>query len=235
MRKAVFFDLDGTLLPLHMDEFTKTYFSLIQKSGFIDLFGKDGQKVFGSGIYAILNNDGRLLNRDIFLQTVTAASGLDPNAIQDHMDRFYANEFTALKACTHVEERAVETVNVFKKKGYRLILSTNPIFPSAATNARIEWAGLNVNDFEYVSYYDNSHYCKPNLEYFKEILDHTGLQADECYVVGNDVAEDMCAVELGFEGFLVLDNVIGDLGKVPPCVQGNYSDLLDFAKNLPPV
>ena len=235
MRKAVFFDLDGTLLPLHMDEFTKTYFSLIKKSGFIDLFGKDGQKVFGSGIYAILNNDGALLNRDTFLQTVTAASGLDADIIEAHMDRFYASEFSALKACTHREERAVEAVSVLKDKGYRLILSTNPIFPAAATNARIAWAGLNADDFEYVSYYDNSHYCKPNLEYFKEILDYTGLKADECYVIGNDVTEDMCAVALGFEGFLVLDNVIGDLGKVPSCVQGNYSDLLSFAKNLPSV
>ncbi len=235
MRKAVFFDLDGTLLPLHMDEFTKTYFSLIKQSGFIDLFGTDGEKVFGSGIYAILNNDGALLNRDIFLKTVSAASRLDTDAIQSYMDRFYTNDFSALKSCSHVEESAVKTVAVLKSKGYRLILSTNPIFPASATNARIEWAGLDVNDFEYVSYYDNSHYCKPNLEYFKEILDHTGLKADDCYVVGNDVVEDMCAVSLGFEGFLVLDNMIGDLGKVPPCVQGNYSDLLSFAKNLPPV
>jgi hypothetical protein len=34
---------------------------------------------------------------------------------------------------------------------------------------------------------------------------------------------------------LMLDNMIGDLGKVPSCVQGNYSDLLSFAKKLPPV
>jgi len=218
-----------------MDEFVKTYFSLVKKSGFIELFGKDGGKVFGSGIYAILNNDGTLLNRDVFLRSVTAASGLSADAILTHTNKFYNTEFSALQACTHVEARAVDTVNVLKSKGYRLILSTNPIFPPAATNERIKWAGLCVDDFEYVSYYDNSHYCKPNLEYFKEILDHTGLKADECYVVGNDVAEDMCAVTLGFEGFLVLDNVIGDIRKVPPCVQGNYSDLLSFAKNLPPV
>jgi HAD superfamily hydrolase (TIGR01549 family) len=235
MRKAVFFDLDGTLLPLDMERFTKSYFELVQRSGFLDVFGKDGQKVFGSGIYAILNNDGAMLNRDIFLKVVTGATGTAAAVILKHMDTFYADEFSKIRSCSRSDERAIETVQILKEKGYRLILSTNPIFPSAATDMRIEWAGLSPDDFEYVSYYDNSHYCKPNLEYFKEILDHTGLKASDCYVVGNDVLEDMSAVSLGFEGYLVLDNMIGDLGKVPPCVQGNYSDLLSFAKKLPPV
>ena len=235
MRKAVFFDLDGTLLALNMERFTKMYFSLVENCGFYKLFGDDGKRVFGSGIYAILNNNGAMLNRDIFLKVVSEASGANPDAILDHMDAFYINEFPKIRACAHSDERAVETVRILKEKGYRLILSTNPIFPSSATNVRIEWAGLSPDDFEYVSYYDNSHYCKPNLEYFKEILDHTGLAAKDCYVIGNDVREDMGATTLGFEGFLLLDNVIGDLGRVPPCKQGNYSDLLSFAKNLPPV
>ncbi len=235
MRKAVFFDLDGTLLALDMEQFSKTYFSLVENCGFYDLFGRDGRRIFGSGIRAILNNDGTMLNRDVFLKVVSEASDADPDAILKHMDAFYANEFPKIRACSHSDVRAIETVRILKEKGYRLILSTNPIFPSSATNVRIEWAGLDLDDFEYVSYYDNSHYCKPNLEYFKEILDRTGLSAEECYVVGNDVLEDMSATALGFEGFLVLDNVIGDLGKVPPCVQGNYSDLLSFAKNLPQV
>ncbi len=235
MRKAVFFDLDGTLLSLDMEQFTKMYFSLVEGCGFYDLFGEDGRKVFGSGIYAILNNTGAMLNRDIFLKVVSEASGADPDVILESMDAFYATEFPKIKACSRSDERAIETVRLLREKGYRLILSTNPIFPSAATNVRIEWAGLSPDDFEYVSYYDNSHYCKPNLEYFKEILDRTELKAEDCYVVGNDVLEDMGATALGFEGFLVLDNVIGDLGKVPSCVQGNYSDLLSFAKSLPPV
>lgn len=235
MRKAVFFDLDGTLLPLDMEQFTKSYFALVERCGFFDLFGNNGKKVFGSSLYAILNNSGALTNKDLFHQTLTQDSGIGVDTLMAHMDAFYSNEFPNVKSCTHSDERAIESVRILKGKGYRLVLSTQPIFPSAVTDMRIEWAGLHPKDFEYVSYDDNSHYCKPNPEYFKEILDHTGLKADECFVVGNDVIEDMGAVSLGFEGFLVLDNVIGDLRKVPPCVQGNYSDLLSFAKNLPPI
>ena len=235
MRKAFFFDLDGTLLPLDMDTFTRTYYMQIQKSGFFDLLGENGEKTFGQGVYAMLLNDGRMLNKDAFLKTVTEASGKESGQIIAHMDRFYENDFIKVKDSSQADLRVAETIKVLKDKGYRLILSTNPLFPPLATNMRIEWAGLSPNDFEYISYYDNSHFCKPNLEYFNEVLGVTGLKAEECYVVGNDVRDDLSAVTLGFEAFLVIDHVIGDLKEVSECMQGNYSDLLSFAKSLPQI
>lgn len=235
MKKAVFFDLDGTLLALDMDQFTRAYFELVSQCGFFDLFGENGKMLFGSAIHAVLNNDGALTNKELFYRTLAAASRVGAQTLHAHLDAFYKDAFPRIRGCTRSDVRAVETVRVLQQKGYRLVLSTQPVFPSAVTNMRIEWAGLKPCDFEYISYDDNSHYCKPNLEYFKEILAHTGLEAAECHIVGNDVREDMGAVALGFDGFLVLDNVIGDLGKVPPCAQGNYSELLSFAKSLPPV
>lgn len=235
MRKAVFFDLDGTLLPLDMDAFTKAYYTQVQKSGFFELIGENGKDIFGRGVYAMLGNDGRLLNRDIFLKTIEGASGKDSALVLAHMNGFYEKEFLHLETCAYAEKRVAQTIEVLKDKGYRLMLTTNPLFPPQATNARIKWAGLSPDDFEYITYYDNSHYCKPNLEYFKEVLNATGLKAQDCYVVGNDTRDDLCAVALGFKAFLVTNHVIGDLGKVPECVQGDYSDLLDFAKSLPKV
>ena len=235
MRKAFFFDLDGTLLPLDMDAFTRTYYTLIKKSGFFDMIGEKGEEIFGKGVGAMLFNDGSQLNKDAFLETVSAASGKSRQTLLSHMERFYETEFDKVRDCAHADPRVAETIRVLKDKGYRLVLTTNPLFPPLATNMRIEWAGLKPDDFEYITYYDNSHYCKPNPEYFKEVLNVTGLEAHECYVVGNDVCDDLSAVALGFKAFLVLDHVIGDLGKVPECVQGDYSDLLSFAKSLPQI
>ena len=92
-----------------------------------------------------------------------------------------------------------QTVDILKQKGYRLVLATNPLFPPVATNQRVAWAGLSPHDFEYISYYDNSSYCKPSPKYYHEILDALQLRADECYIVGNDTKEDMSAMALGFE------------------------------------
>ena len=85
----------------------------------------------------------------------------------------------------------------------------------------------------HISYYDNSRYCKPSPGYFTEILDKLGLSAEQCYMVGNDVKDDMSAIALGFEGFLLTDHLIGDKGKVIKCKKGDYSELLKLVKSLP--
>lgn len=236
MRKAFFFDLDGTLLPLEMEAFSKVYLEGVKKSGFINkICESQGEEIFGKAVYAMLQNDGKVLNSDVFFQIIERLSTIERKDLHPHMNSFYENEFKQVKQCTRKEERVIQIIKELQQKGYRLVLATNPLFPPVATNQRIEWAGLSPKDFEYISYYDNSSYCKPNPKYYLEILDSMGLNADECYMVGNDIRDDMSAVALGFKGFLVLDYLIGDIEKVPECEQGDYSKLLDFVRSLPPV
>ena len=82
-----------------------------------------------------------------------------------------------------------------------------------ATESRMKWAGLDSGDFEYVSSYENSHFCKPSLGYYREILDKLSIRADECLMVGNDADEDMIAKELGMQVFLLTDCLINKSGK----------------------
>ena len=77
------------------------------------------------------------------------------------------------------------------------MLATNPLFPPTATQSRIRWAGLTPEDFEFITTYDNSSFCKPNPDYYREILGKLNLNAGECLMVGNDVGEDMIARTLG--------------------------------------
>lgn len=235
MRKAVFFDLDGTLLPLDMEGFLNAYYTQIKKSGLYKLLGKNGEKAFGKAVYAMLANNGRALNRDVFFETLRSLTNADLAKVKDWTDKFYAREFLHLKSCANPSGDAISAVMLLKRKGYRLILATNPLFPPFATCKRIEWAGLSPGDFEYISHYENSHYCKPSQEYFKEILDVSGLSADECYFIGNDVRDDMACIKLGFEGFLVTDHIIGDTREVPQCKKGDYLAFLSFTESLPPV
>ncbi|MGI5848647.1 MAG: HAD family hydrolase [Christensenellales bacterium] len=236
MRKAFFFDLDGTLLPMDMEMFFQLYFKGVRKSGLFNRISEEqGEEIFSKAVYEMLANDGRALNKDVFFQAIENASGVKSDLLMRYMDRFYDNEFKQVKKSTCTNESVCQIIEELKKKGYRLILATNPVFPRKATDQRIEWAGLLPKDFEYISYYDNSSYCKPNPKYYTEILRNTRLSADECYIVGNDVAEDMSAVALGFKGFLVLDHVIGDIRKVPQCDMGDYSKLLDLVRNLQPI
>ena len=236
MRKAVFFDLDGTLLPLDMELFSRLYFAAVEDSGLMEhIHPTEGRAIFGEGIYAMLGNDGRRSNADVFFEIALRRSALSRPGFEALMDGFYRGGYRHMRQSTHRDARVPQIVSALKGKGYRLILSTQPVFPPIATNQRVEWAGLSPQDFEYISYYDNSNWCKPNLGYYREILQKTGLGAQECYIVGNDVREDMCAVALGFEGFLLTEQLIGNLEDAPECQKGDYSALAGFAKDLPPI
>ena len=92
--------------------------------------------------------------------------------------------------------------------GLRVALATNPIFPAVATQSRIRWAGLESEDFELYTTYENIGYCKPNPDYYREIAKRLGVSPEGCLMVGNDVTEDMVASETGMQVFLLTDCLI---------------------------
>jgi len=236
LRDTFFFDLDGTLLPLDMDEFIREYYLGIDDSGVCGAICKDkGHEIFQKAVFAMMENDGSKTNKQAFFEELQKLSGIGEEKLMPLMDKFYNGEYKKIKKHTGIEYRAAEIIEILKEKGYRLVLATNPLFPPVATNLRMRWGGLDKDDFEYITYYDNSSFCKPKHGYYQEILDKLGLKAQQCYIVGNDVRDDMSAVALGFEGFLVTDHLIGDIGKVPECRKGDYSELLNFVKKLPEV
>ena len=107
------------------------------------------------------------------------------------------------------------------------------MFPAIATFSRIKWAGLNPEDFELITTYENSHFCKPNPDYYREILGKLSLNGDECLMVGNDVGEDMVAGQVGMQTFLLSDCLINkngeDISRYP---NGSFSELLHFIRSL---
>ena len=116
-----------------------------------------------------------------------------------------------------------------KTKGYRVILATNPIFPDVATQKRTKWAGLDVSEFEGYTTYENCNFCKPNLEYYKELMDRFELKPEECLMVGNDVDEDMVSEKLGLQVFLITDCMINKKNKdISVYNHGNFEDLAAF-------
>lgn len=68
MIKAIFFDLDGTLLPLHEETFERIYFSLLcQKMMPYGYEPKQLMKTIFCGIEKMMANDGKKTNEEVFL------------------------------------------------------------------------------------------------------------------------------------------------------------------------
>ena len=125
------------------------------------------------------------------------------------------------------------TVLFPQTEGIGLTAATNPIFPAIATESRIRWAGLQPEDFELYTTYENSSYCKPNLDYYRQILDKLHLVPEECMMVGNDAGEDMIAKQLGMQVFLLTDCLISKAGAdISQYPHGDFAQLDAYLKEL---
>lgn len=231
---AILFDLDGTLLPMDQDLFMKYYFGELVKKMIPYGYNKDtlAEEVW-AGTKAMVMNDGNKTNEEAFWDTFCTLVGKDCRVDMPVFDEFYRTEFCKAKAACQPTPVAKEVIDLIKASDKRLILATNPLFPAVATENRISWAGLSKEDFELVTTYENSRYCKPNPKYYVEILEKTVLTPGECLMVGNNAEEDMIAETLGMKVFLLTDCLINeknaDITKYP---QGGFEELRTYLTKL---
>lgn len=235
MIRAVLFDLDGTLLPMDQEEFIHAYMEEIAgRFGSEELKKEDLIKALWKGTGAMVQNDGTSSNEEVFWKVFARLLGEGILKRRPEFDDFYTREFKNVSRVARPNELAGRCVERLKEKGYRLIAATNPLFPRTATLERMSWAGIDPDSFELITTYENSAHCKPNLDYYRDILDRQGLLARECLMVGNDVAEDMCTAELGMETFLLTEHLIPAEGvDTKDMRQGGFRELFSYIDTLP--
>lgn len=228
MFDTVLFDLDGSLLPMDQDVFTKSYFKELCRR--VAPLGYEGEKLIASvwkGTAAMVKNDGSHPNEEAFWESFAADWGEASLADRPVFDDFYATDFNKAAAVCGKDPLAAETVARLKAAGRRVILASNPIFPRVGQESRMRWAGLEPADFDYITTYENSSYCKPNPGYFREIAEKLGLDPARCLMVGNDTGEDSPAEQVGMTLFLLTPCMIDRAGTGPaPWPHGDFADLL---------
>ena len=230
--RCVLFDLDGTLLPMDQEEFTKAYFHLLAKK--LAPRGYEPKALVDAiwaGTAAMVKNDGRCSNEEAFWQRFTQIYGPKVQEDKPVFEEFYANEFQNARTACGFNPRAAETVAAIRWMGYQVALATNPIFPAVATESRIRWAGLEPADFTLYTTYENSTHCKPNPAYFRDVAESLHLAPESCLMVGNDALEDTAAAQVGMKVFLLTDCLINKDGRdISAYPQGSFEQLLDYVK-----
>ena len=235
MLKMILFDLDGTLLPMDQEVFTKDYFKRLAAKLLPHGYQAD-QLVDGiwAGTAAMVKNDGTCTNEEAFWRRFVQIFGEKALADKPIFDEYYRVEFQQVAEVCGCSAEAKATIEELKKRGYRIALATNPIFPAIATESRIRWAGLEPEEFELYTTYENTCYCKPNPDYYRDLLQRLDCQAEECLMIGNDVEEDMIAESIGMKVFLLTDCMINkkerDISVFP---HGGFKDLLQYLDNNP--
>ena len=237
---AILFDLDGTLLPMDNDVFTKGYLSLLART--VAPLGYEPKNMIGAmwqGVGAMLQNDRSRPNCDVFWETFAALVPKGKAVYEDipHFDAFYGNEFHQAKAFTSPTPLAAEAVRLAKEKAGKVVLATNPFFPRIAVEARLSWAALDAADFALITTYENSGCCKPDPTYYLEICEKLGLEPTRCLMIGNNAEEDIGAAEAaGLSAFLLTDCLIDEKGLLKSgnisCPKGDYNALLTWLREL---
>lgn len=230
----IFFDLDGTLLPMDQDVFVKAYFGRLAAK--LAPHGYEPKKLIDAiwgGTAAMIKNDGSMTNEAAFWRFFCTVFGEDAIKDEPKFEEFYRTDFQLVQSSCGFDARAAQTIDALKEMGFTLALATNPIFPAIATESRMRWAGLNKEDFVSYTTYENSRYCKPNPKYYQDILDQLDVKGEECLMVGNDVGDDMVAQELGMKVFLLTDCLINkhnvDISVYP---HGSFEELMEYIRTL---
>lgn len=237
MIDTILFDLDGTLLPIEEGPFIKMYFGLLSdKFLHLGITKEKFIEAIVSGTVIMRKNDGSKTNEDAFWDFFSQKIGYRKSDIEDIFINFYSNDFDLVKASSNENPLAKEVVKILKSKNYNLVVATNPLFPRIAVEKRIAWAGLDVNDFSFITSYENSFYSKPSLNYYENILKNINKKPEQCMMVGNDAKEDMAASKLGIKTYLLVDCLINlENLDISLFENGDFEDFLNLVKKLPNV
>jgi FMN phosphatase YigB (HAD superfamily) len=207
MLKAVFFDLDGTLLPNDQDEFINTYSSLLTKYVLTHGEGYDKDsflKTLFGGTMLMYKNDGSKSNEEVFWDNFAKNYGVEKLKDRKLFDRFYETDYYNIKSVMGYNEESPKIIKFCKENGLIIVLSTNPFFPAIATYVRMEFTGLHKEDFTFITTMENFSYCKPNPKFFLALMEKFNLKPDEVIVFGNNEKEDAdCANKAGIKSYLI--------------------------------
>ena len=205
--KAIFFDLDGTLLPMELDYFVKQYFKGIATHA--APHGIDPKNLIDAtvaGTHDMVKNDGERTNMQVFWDRFFAHIGEERTDLIGILDEYYLDGFKLLKEFTGENPLAKDMINAAHANGRKVVLATNPVFPMQAQRERLSWIGLEESDFDYITSYENSSFCKPNPKYYLDICEKMGIAPENCLMIGNDERDDMKGASMaGLECYLVTD------------------------------
>lgn len=190
-KKIYLLDLDGTLLNAHPLFFIANIVLILKN--FFPYLGFKSISIVKRALDKLMHNQNP--SRTNF-QVLTDSL---PGNLETPLWNFYRQDFPRLAfLCTPAEE-AKDALLRLKEKGHRLYLTTNPIWPEECVHQRLKWAGLNPSLFDGLTHSQNWHSCKPNLQYYREVMTRWNLNPTDCILIGDSKIKEGPASQLGIE------------------------------------
>ena len=246
MIKTILFDLDNTLILFDEVKFFKAYIKKVAPIMSDIVAPHILWRMVLRSTRAALHNNGDLTNKEVFFNTFTKGLEDKTAEIWNRFQQFYENEFDQLKSLVTANKGISEIFSLLTQKGIKIVIASNPFWPSLAMEKRMSWAGIFKEQVDLITHMENMHFCKPRLEYYQEICNKIMEKPEHCLMVGDDPVNDMIAGKTGMKTFLTTDNIrfknplkvfsnIFGLGKGKEKVKPDYCGTLVQLQQILPV
>ena len=209
MQRYILFDLDGTMLPIDTAIFLGAYLKLLGNS-FADVAPPEvfARHVMESTMATMSDSSSELTNKEKFMQRFLPRLDKPEKELLPRFELFYREQFPLLARYAKPSPSARVLAQSALDKGYGIIMATNPVFPREAVLERMRWAGIEDLPWTHITSYEHTRYCKPNPQYYLDIVSAIDAEPSQCIHIGNDMEEDFAATRAGMPVVMVSDFLI---------------------------
>jgi FMN phosphatase YigB (HAD superfamily) len=227
-------DLDDTLLAWTDDDFIKKSARAVCKS----ISSIPEEECFArmtNAIRHVMQREYGLQNLlEVFYADFCAGMSAQEQAdVAQKVTNFYENDYHTLKQYTAPIPQGRELVEEAFRRGYEVVIATNPLFTRGAIQQRLQWAGVGeyLPRFRFVTTMENSYYAKPDPAYYSEILGKLGWREDTCVLMmGDSLAMDIIpASKAGLPAYWLSDKALPE-GLNPLCAGGGYEGIFPWVE-----
>ncbi|HKL24653.1 MAG TPA: HAD family hydrolase [Desulfuromonadales bacterium] len=228
--EVVLFDLDGTLLGVDMHRFIPTYLDGLAARLEDWAHSREIVDSMRQAVVDMLSRvDDRMTLEQRLLARLQNSLAIPPSSYQQALVAFCRETLPDLQSFVQAHPLARPLLRTCRQRGWRMVLATNPIFPRMVIDARMQWAGLEDDFFQFVTDYETFRHCKPHVEYFQEVLARLQVPAEACLMVGNDSWHDMAACRAGIRTCLLTTWRIDHRDtRYPPDWEGTHEEFLEL-------
>lgn len=237
MSRAALVDLDGTLLPMDTPAFMRAFVSQLGAScsQALGLPSATLSDIYWQSITAVVNDrNPHSRNDDVFYARWERLSGRSRERTSAVFEWYFNTGFEDLRRFCHVQPLAPALLDVLQRKGYDIVLATNPVFPRQAVLKRLRWAGIDARHFRMITDLGSSYSAKPQLSYYMGILDRLELAPEDSLMIGNDACDDILPTwDLGMRPYFLTDYALNARSLPERAAKGDFPMLMRWVEALP--
>ena len=242
--KAVLLDLDDTLVHIDTELFTRRYIDLIGSfvaARFSTITADQFKKAVISATRQVSRDlDPMRLNQAVINASINAAVSVPTLQLDNAMVEFFDGPYRTLSSLAAPMTGGRQLIDWILAHNIILVIATNPLFPSQATYERMRWAELDPlhRGFALITTANNSHFTKPNIAYYSEILAKIGVDAAQALMVGDSFESDIQpALAAGMSTYWTMPNLsVADPAGADRFGRGSLPDLTaKLVTGWPPV